>query len=48
MRNVHKISDEKGIKQERQGTYNVTLRRVRVAIVTVEKQEALHFLNMGV
>jgi hypothetical protein len=38
------LDDEKK-KQDRQCTYNVTLRRVRVTIV-VEKQEVLHILSV--
>jgi len=33
-------------KQDRKCTYNVTLRRVRVTIVTVEKQEVLHIQSV--
>jgi len=32
--------------QDRQCTYNVTLRRVRATIVTVEKQRVLHKLSV--
>ena len=35
-------------KQGRQCTYNVTLKRVRVAIVAVEKQQVLHILSLCV
>jgi len=33
-------------KQERQYSYNVTLRRVRATIVAVEKQYVLHILSV--
>jgi len=33
-------------QKDRQRTYNVTLRRVRIAIVTVDKQEVLHNLSV--
>jgi len=32
--------------QDRQCTYNVTLRRVRVTTVAVEKQQVLHILSV--
>jgi hypothetical protein len=41
---MHEIS----LKQHRQCTYNVTLRRVRVTIVAVEKQWVLHNLRVCV
>jgi hypothetical protein len=34
------------LEQERQCTYNVILRRVGVTIFAVEKQQALHILNV--
>jgi len=34
------------ISQGRQGTYNETLRRVRVTIVAVEKQQILYILSV--
>jgi len=40
------FSNKTGIKQERQCTYNVTLRRVRAAIVAMEKQLVLHNLSV--
>ena len=33
-------------KQDRQYTYNVTLRRIRVTIVTAEKQYLLNILSV--
>jgi hypothetical protein len=36
------------IKEERQRTYNVTLRHVRVTIVALEKQEVLGILSVCV
>jgi hypothetical protein len=35
-------------EQDRQYTYNVTLRRVRVTVVVVEKQEVLSILSVSV
>ena len=35
-----------GVKQDRQSTYNVTLRPVRAAVVAVEKQWVLHNLSV--
>jgi hypothetical protein len=35
------------IKEERQCTYNVTLRRVRAKIVAKEKQKVLHILSVS-
>ena len=34
------------IKQESQFSYNVTLRRVRVSTVAIEKQQELHILSV--
>ena len=34
------------IEQDRQGTYNVVLRRVRVTIVVVGKQTLLHIMSV--
>jgi len=33
-------------RQDRQGTYNVTMRRVRATIVEVEKRKVLHILRV--
>ena len=33
-------------KQDRQDTYNVTLRRVRATTIAVENQQVLHTLNV--
>jgi hypothetical protein len=33
-------------KQDRQCTYNVAMRRVRVTIFAVEKQEVLHTMSV--
>jgi hypothetical protein len=44
-RNVYKTADENST-QDRQCTYNVTPRRVRVTIVIVEKQEVLHIVGV--
>ena len=40
------ISPDKKNKQDRQITYNVTMRRVRVSIVAVEMQSLLHILSV--
>jgi hypothetical protein len=37
----------KEVKQEKQCTYIVKMRRVRATIVAVEKQKLLHILSVG-
>jgi len=44
--NVTGISYFSKYKQDRICTYNMTLRRVHVTIVAMEKQEVLHILNV--
>jgi len=36
----------KELQQDRQCTYNVTLRRVRTTIIAMEKQYVLHILSV--